>query len=203
MISFLWKNRLRRPPFQKRWLKLWLKRIYTAPQLLVFASRSFWLRIRGARVAGTAILSKVVICGKAANISIGEFSSVGCALLASHERISVGNHVVINDGVRLLTASHDVHDPGYRHVFQEIVIEDFVWIATGAIVLPGVHLGRGAVAAAGSVVTRDVAPYTVVAGNPARPIAERGAKNLAYEPSRWFAPFEAWVGRELPSRHLQ
>jgi len=198
MISFLWKNRLRRPPFQRGWLKLWLKRAYTAPQLAVFTCRSSWLRLRGARVAGTAILSKVVICGKAANISIGESSSVGCALLACHERIRIGNHVVINDGVRLLTASHDVHDPAYRHIFREIVIEDFAWVATGAIVLPGVHLGRGAVAAAGSVVTRDVAPYTVVAGNPARPIGGRGTKDFSYEPSRWFAPVEAWVGRELP-----
>lgn len=197
MIPFLWKNRLRRSPLKKGWLKLWLKRIYTAPQLLVFAFRSSWLRLRGARVAGTAILSKVVICGRAANISVGEFSSVGRALLASHERISIGNNVVINDDVRLLTGSHDVHDPAYRHIFREIVIGDFVWIATGAIVLPGVTLGCGAVAAAGSIVTRDVAPYTVVAGNPARPIAVRETKDFVYEPSRWFAPVEAWVGRKL------
>lgn len=55
------------------------------------------------------------------------------------------------------------------------IVEDDVWIGFGAIVLSGVRIGRGAIVAAGSVVTRDVSPYTIVAGNPAKPLKRRFA----------------------------
>ena len=61
---------------------------------------------------------------------------------------------------------------------KPIVIEDYVWIATGAMILPGVTVGEGAVVAAGSVVTKDVPPWTVVAGNPAREVKKRVLKSI-------------------------
>ena len=62
----------------------------------------------------------------------------------------------------------------------EVIIGDRVWIGYRAIVLPGVTIGEGAVVGAGAVVTRDVSPYTIVAGNPAKVIGER-TKELTYE----------------------
>jgi acetyltransferase-like isoleucine patch superfamily enzyme len=56
---------------------------------------------------------------------------------------------------------------------KRLVVEDDVWIGFGAIVLSGITVGRGSVVAAGSIVTRDVAPYSIVAGNPARRVGER------------------------------
>jgi acetyltransferase-like isoleucine patch superfamily enzyme len=68
------------------------------------------------------------------------------------------------------------------------VIEDHVWIGARAIISPGVRIGEGAVIGAGSVVTRDVEPYTIVAGNPARFIKER-SRDLRYK-SRYFPFFD-------------
>ena len=115
--------------------------------------------------------------------------------MQTHERIEIGNCVVINDGVRLITGSHDIHSPTYDHVFSPIIIEDHAWIATDAMILKGVRIGRGAVVAAAAVVTRDVRPFTVVGGNPAREIGTRRIESFDYIPSSWFGPVMAWVGR--------
>ena len=80
----------------------------------------------------------------------------------------IGKNVCIGEDVRLITGSHDVTSPHFNLVTRPITINDNVWIATGAIVLPGVTIGEGAVVAAGAVVTKDVEPWSVVAGNPAK-----------------------------------
>ena len=87
--------------------------------------------------------------------------------------IRIGNHVTIGHSVILATANHDISHPADRAGAinpEPIVIEDGCWIGAAALVLPGVRLGHGCVVAAGSVVTKDVQPNTVVAGVPARPI---------------------------------
>jgi Acetyltransferase (isoleucine patch superfamily) len=68
------------------------------------------------------------------------------------------------------------------------LIEDYVFIGPRAIILPGVKIGKGAVVAAGAVVTKDVAPFSVVGGVPAKIIGERKIKNLSYKlgRARWF-----------------
>ena len=66
-------------------------------------------------------------------------------------------------------------------VAAEVVIEDDVWIGTKSTILKGVHIGQGAVIAAGSVVTHNVAPFTVVGGNPARELSHLTG-SIAYRP---------------------
>ncbi|QLK86773.1 sugar O-acetyltransferase [Staphylococcus sp. 17KM0847] len=85
--------------------------------------------------------------------------------------IYVGHNVKIGPNVQIITVNHPI-DPIERRTGVEqgksIHIEDDVWIGAGAILLPGVTIGEGATVAAGSIVTKDVAPQTVVAGNPAK-----------------------------------
>lgn len=128
------------------------------------------------------------------NIQIGQESSIHMGLrLYTYRNISIGNHCVIDrdcvlDGrggisighnvnispeVLILTAYHDPDDGDFVGVEKPVVIEDYAWIATRAMILPGVKVGSGAVVAAGSVVTKDVPSRTIVGGNPARPIRER------------------------------
>ncbi len=95
-----------------------------------------------------------------------------CAL-DGRGHISIGSNVNLAPEVMLLTASHDPDDADFGQILRPIVIEDYVWIATRATILPGVRLGHGAVVGAGAVVTGDVAPNWIVAGNPARPIRQR------------------------------
>jgi acetyltransferase-like isoleucine patch superfamily enzyme len=83
--------------------------------------------------------------------------------------------------------THDPHDPGFRAIPRPVEIGDRAWIGARAIILPGVRIGEGAVVGAGAVVTRDVGPFEIVAGNPARKIGERN-RNLSYSLSYfpWF-----------------
>lgn len=106
--------------------------------------------------------------------SIGDRSIInrGCCLdLRSGLRI--GSDVSISPQVAILTTQHDLNHPDFALQGRAVVIEDHVWIGMRAMVLPGVTIGRGAVVAAGAVVTSDVAPLDIVAGVPARVIGRR------------------------------
>ena len=87
--------------------------------------------------------------------------------------ITIGKNVCVGEDVKLITGSHDISAVHFDLVTKPITIEDNVWIATGATILPGVTIREGAVVAAGSVVVKDVDPWSVVGGNPARFIKKR------------------------------
>ena len=93
--------------------------------------------------------------------------------------ITIGENVSISAEVCILSADHDVQSRNFAGRERAVVIEDYVFVGTRAMLLPGVHLGRGAVVAAGAVVTRNVEPYTIVAGVPAKPIGTR-SQDLDY-----------------------
>jgi len=115
-------------------------------------------------------------CSYGQNIHIGDYVylNVLCTILDCHE-VRIGHHVMIGPSVQIYTAAHDLEAEsriqGWE-VAKPIVIEDNVWLGGGAILLPGVRIGRNAVVGAGAVVSRDVPANTVVAGNPARVIRE-------------------------------
>jgi acetyltransferase-like isoleucine patch superfamily enzyme len=111
------------------------------------------------------------------HITIGDNSVIDrdCALDGRGD-ITIGNNVNISPEVMILTAYHDPDSETFSGVHKAVVVEDYAWIATRALILPGVTIGRGAVVAAGAVVTKDVAPQTIVGGNPARLIRVR--KNI-------------------------
>ena len=94
--------------------------------------------------------------------------------LDARARITIGANVSISPQVAILTGQHDVRSPDFTFVTAPVRIDDNVFVGTRATIMPGVSIGRGAVVAAGAVVTRDVAPYTIVGGVPARPIGARG-----------------------------
>ena len=128
------------------------------------------------------------------------------------ERLLIGRFCQIAHGVRFITASanHDmtglttypfpVFDPesieGYKASFQglpDTVIGHDVWIGHGALILPGAMLGDGVIVGAGSVVAGQVAPFTIVAGNPARPVRQRFAPEIVASLQRlawWTWPVE-------------
>ncbi len=113
-------------------------------------------------------------CDYGYNIEVGEnfFANYNFVVLDG-ARVKIGNNVFIAPNVALYTATHPL-DKERRNQGLEfalpITIEDDVWIGGGVQICPGVTIGHGAVIGAGSVVTKDVAPDTVVAGNPARVI---------------------------------
>lgn len=123
------------------------------------------------------------------NIQIGEDTIVGeFAVLDGRDKLIIGNHVDIASEVMIYNAHHDIQDENFAPVQKPVIVEDYVFIGPRAIILPGVTIGKGAVVAAGAVVTKDVAPFSIVGGVPAQVIGERKNKNLQYRLGRamWF-----------------
>ncbi|MEP0869897.1 acyltransferase [Trichocoleus desertorum AS-A10] len=87
--------------------------------------------------------------------------------------ITIGDNVSISSEVCILTADHDPQSKDFSGGVWPVTIQEYVFIGTRAMILPGVILGKGSVVGAGSVVTKDVAPFTIVAGVPAKPIGIR------------------------------
>jgi maltose O-acetyltransferase len=108
-------------------------------------------------------------------LTIGDHSRINrnCTL-DTRGGIYIGNNVSISAEVAIVTVNHITDDPEFRAEGEPVTIEDHVWIGMRAMIMPGVVIGRGAVVAAGAVVTRDVAPGVIVGGVPARPIGRRG-----------------------------
>lgn len=121
---------------------------------------------------------------------IGEKSSLDGRrqLLNSAGGLTIGSHVDIASEVMIWTSQHDVHDPLFRPIEAAVTIEDYVFIGPRAIILPGVTVSRGAIVAAGAVVTKDVSENSIVAGVPAQKIGVRAVDTLNYKlgRSRWF-----------------
>lgn len=94
-----------------------------------------------------------------------------CCTFFGRGGITLGNDVLVGPKVNIITINHDP-DPENRSATygRPVVIDDKVWIGINATILPGVKIGYGAIIGANSVVTKDVPPMTVVAGNPARTI---------------------------------
>lgn len=104
----------------------------------------------------------------------------GCLFDGRRFQIRTGSDVSIGPEASILTLGHDPQSQDFSDRGGDVVIGNRVWIGYRAIVLPGVTIGDGAVVGAGAVVTRDVEPYTIVAGSPAKKVGDR-SRNLSYE----------------------
>jgi maltose O-acetyltransferase len=128
------------------------------------------------QIGQDSIIESPFYCSYGQNIYIGDhvFLNVLCTILDCNE-VHIGHHVMIGPAVQIYTAAHLLQaEPRIQgwEVAKPIVVEEKVWIGGGAILLPGVRIGRNAVVGAGAVVSRSVPANTVVVGNPARVIRE-------------------------------
>lgn len=120
------------------------------------------------------------------SLHIGQGSIIGDnAILDARQGLTIGNNVNLSSNVSIYTLQHDYRDPYFRcqdpaERKLSIEIGDRAWLGSNVIILPGVRIGEGAVCCAGCVVTKDVEPYSVVAGIPAKKVGER-PRTLKYE----------------------
>lgn len=118
-------------------------------------------------------------------VSLGEGTIIGDhAFLDGRDLLAIGNYVDIASEVMLWNAEHDVHAEDFHAITAPVVIEDYVFIGPRAIILPGVRIGRGAVVAAGAVVSKDVSEMSIVGGVPAKEIGKRNVGELKYKLGR-------------------
>ena len=119
------------------------------------------------------------------NVSIGEDTIVGDnAFLDGRETLTIGNHVDIASQVLIYNSEHDLKSATFEAKSEAVTVEDYVFIGPRVIILPGVHIGKGAVVAAGAVVTKDVEPMVIVGGVPAKEISRRPLSKLNYRLGR-------------------
>lgn len=117
-------------------------------------------------------------------ITVGANSVIGIdAILDGRGGIVIGRNVNLSSEVAIWTADHDPDHPLFQLRQKPVVIEDFAWLSFRTTVLPGVTIGRGSVVAAGSVVAKDVPPYAIVGGIPAKVIRTRPS-DLRYRPAK-------------------
>lgn len=165
---------------------------YTTNYLVAYVPshtiRHFWYRhVLGWEIGrNTAILMGPYIqmtgirtSGRRVSIGSGTVINQKCLIYTSAGLV-VGNNVSISAEVALITGTHDINHPDFPSDYRPIVIDDYAWIGTRAMILQGVTIGRGAVVMAGAVVTHDVEPFAVVGGVPARPITERLLRDPSY-----------------------
>lgn len=141
------------------------------------------------KISLKAVLYSGFKISNASKIEVGASSVIGHNVtLDGRAGIDIGENVNISSEVMIWTKQHDYNDPNFKIVGGKVIIEDFVWISARAIILPCVKIGKGAVVAAGSVVTKNIPPYSIVAGVPARIIGKR-EKDMNYNPNKPFLPF--------------
>jgi len=148
------------------------------------------------RLTGNGNLCEMLSIGEGSLITGGLHVDLGA-------RVRIGNMVRIGHDVSLLTVNHAVGAHDLRaglSIFGDIVIEDGCWLASRCTVLPGVTIGAGAIVAAGSVVTRNVPPHTLVAGVPARVVRDLPLEGEAGPPSSGTIPPPSHRGSSVPAR---
>ncbi|AOS97199.1 Virginiamycin A acetyltransferase [Microbulbifer aggregans] len=146
-----------------------------------------WIRTGLLKLSGMQIDGAIVYGGfhvrKPSKIKIGNGSVIGHGVtLDGRNGITIGENVNFSSEVMVWTMQHDYDSQDFRIAGGEVVIGDYAWISARATILPNVKIGEGAVVAAGALVTKDVAPFSVVGGVPAKKIAVR-RKDLNYSPA--------------------
>ena len=158
------------------WNVVWLLFFRITPGRIAFFNswRALLLRCFGAKIGRCTAIFPSVKVWLPWNLEIGDCvalsSGVNCY---SVDKIIIGDNTTVSCDVFLDCASHDISSPIMELTYAPITIGADCWIAANSIILPGRSLGDGAVVAAGSVVTKDVEPWTVVGGNPARFLKKR------------------------------
>ncbi len=146
--------------------------------------RKWFLRLMGAKIAKGVPVYGGTEYRYPKGLVIGKGSSIGHrAVLDARMGLTIGANVVLATEVMIWTLHHNYNDVNFKSEGAPIVIEDYAWLGSRCTILPGVTIGEGAVIAAGAVVTKNVPPYAVFGGVPAKQVAQRDKINYDYCPA--------------------
>jgi putative colanic acid biosynthesis acetyltransferase WcaF len=155
----------------------------------LFAWRRFVLRLFGAKVGREVHIYSSALIYYPWNLDIGDWSSIGeWALIYNLGKVTIGERTTISQRTHLCAGTHDYRDLAMPLLTPPIQIGDDVWVCADAFLGPGVTVGRGAIVGARAVVVKNIEPWTIVAGNPARMVKKRilpeARRRLPTSPSR-------------------
>ena len=147
-----------------------------------FCIRFTYLKLVLNQISWTSMICRNVDIRKPKHIRIGQHTTINKNVVLDGRggELIIGNNVDIAQDVKIWTLQHNYNSPDYSAQGKTTIIEDYVWIASGATILPGIRIRKGAVIASGAIVTKDVDEFVVVAGNPAKVIGQRNHK-LRYQ----------------------
>ncbi|RJR24533.1 acyltransferase [Candidatus Microgenomates bacterium] len=147
--------------------------------------RKFVYQLAGLRIGNGSKIHVGARFFEPKNISIGDDTLVGeFSFLDGRAALTIGSHVDIASQVLVYNSEHDIDSEDFKAINEPVTIEDYAFIGPRAIILPGVKIGKGAVVAAGAVVTKDVEAFSVVGGVPAKEIRKRKIGNPSYKLGR-------------------
>ncbi len=147
--------------------------------------RRLLIRLGGAKIGKGSSIHMGCRFFSLRSIKIGDDSMIGYrAFLDGRAPIIIGNHVDIASDVMIYNSEHDINSDDFHATLAPVIIEDFCFIGPRVILLPGVKIGRGAIVAAGAVVTKNVSEFSIAGGVPAEVIGERKLKDLHYKLGR-------------------
>jgi acetyltransferase-like isoleucine patch superfamily enzyme len=134
--------------------------------------------LRKANKVGICLRANGTVEGISKNITIKDYVNFNGVKFLGKGKVTIGNYFHSGEQITFLTSNHNFRNAfaiPYDNTYKigDIVVDDFVWLGHGVIILPGVTLGEGCIVGAGAVVTKDVEPLSIVAGNPAKKIGKR------------------------------
>ncbi|MEO4001500.1 putative colanic acid biosynthesis acetyltransferase [Mesorhizobium sp. CAU 1732] len=178
--TFPLSHRLTRAVWQVAWFTL--ARWSPSP---LHPLRRGLLRLFGASIHKTAIVRSSATIWWPANLTMGAHASLGPgAICYNVAPVTIDDHAIVSQRAHLCTASHDIDDPEFPLRARPIQIGKKAWVAAESFVGPGVAVGEGAVLGARGVASRNLDPWTVYAGNPAKPVRNRKPQQIVQSSSR-------------------
>ena len=154
--------------------------VFSLPRHQLFnIIKSNYIRVQGAKVGKGVTFYPGIKINPAINLSIGNYVDLAWGVIITTKGgVEIGDRALIGYRTQIISANHVIPENkgsifGAGHIAKKVIIKKDVWIGANCIITSGVTIGEGSVVAAGSVVTKDVTPFTIVGGVPAKIIKER------------------------------
>lgn len=155
------------------WSVVWLLLFLPSPRPL-HSWRSLLLRCFGARLGKHCHIYPSARIWAPWNLACEDYASIGPgAEIYNPKPVRLAHHAIISQGAYLCGATHDLDDPDFPMISRPIEVGPRAWICARAVVMMGVSVGEGAILGLGAIASRDLEPWSIYAGNPARRIKVR------------------------------